>query len=143
MNRVILLGRLGLDPELGRMPGGESRATLSLATSTEPRVGAAVSPGRTEWHRVVLLGHLAESARSTVAKGSLVYVEGRLQTRKWTDTNGKARRMTEVVATVMRIFDCAAEQRKPESPPIGTKPNAAARKPIHIMWQEIQRDIPF
>ena len=97
INKVILIGNLGQDPEIRYTSGGMAIATLSLATSESWRdKQTGEQKERTEWHRVVLVGKLAEVAGQYLKKGSQVYVEGKLQTRKWQDQSGKDRYTTEV-----------------------------------------------
>ena len=97
INKVILIGNLGQDPEIRYTSGGMAIATLSLATSDSWRdKQTGEQKERTEWHRVVLVGKLAEVAGQYLKKGSQVYVEGKLQTRKWQDQSGQDRYTTEV-----------------------------------------------
>ena len=102
LNKVMLIGHLGTDPELRHTPSGQSVATFSLATN-EMRGGRDGQPGqeRTEWHRIVAWARLAEICNEYLRKGRQVYIEGRLQTRDWTDKQGVKRYMTEVVASDM------------------------------------------
>lgn len=97
VNKVTLLGRLGRDPEVKQMNNGGSVANISLATSENWRDQQGEPQERTEWHRVVIFGKLAEVAERYLRKGSQVYFEGRLQTRKWQDQEGKDRYSTEVI----------------------------------------------
>ncbi|EOI3364624.1 single-stranded DNA-binding protein [Aeromonas hydrophila] len=97
INKVILIGNLGQDPEIRYTSGGMAIATLSLATSESWRdKQTGEQKERTEWHRVVLVGKLAEVAGQYLKKGSQAYVEGKLQTRKWQDQSGQDRYTTEV-----------------------------------------------
>ncbi len=98
INKVILVGNLGRDPESRRMTSGDAVVNLSLATSeswNDRQTGERRE--KTEWHRVVMFGKLAEVAERYLRKGSKVYVEGQLQTRKWQDQSGQDRYSTEVV----------------------------------------------
>jgi single-strand DNA-binding protein len=99
LNKVLLIGNLGADPEIRNLPSGQSVATLRLATN-ESWGGRDGNPPqeRTEWHRVVLFGRLAEVARDFLRKGRQVFIEGRIQTRQWQDQQGQNRYTTEVVA---------------------------------------------
>ncbi|WP_017187910.1 single-stranded DNA-binding protein [Vibrio harveyi] len=98
INKVILVGNLGNDPEIRYMPNGGAVANITIATSESWRDKATGEQReKTEWHRVVLFGKLAEVAGEYLRKGSQVYVEGQLQTRKWQDQNGQDRYSTEVV----------------------------------------------
>ena len=98
INRVILIGNLGQDPEVRYMPNGNAVANFSVATSEswkDKQTGE--TRDRTEWHRVVVFGKLAEIAGEYIKKGTQVYLEGQLQTRKWQDQSGQDRYTTEVV----------------------------------------------
>ncbi|EHH1099759.1 TPA: single-stranded DNA-binding protein [Vibrio parahaemolyticus] len=98
INKVILVGNLGSDPEIRYMPNGGAVANITIATSESWRDKATGEQReKTEWHRVVLFGKLAEVAGEYLRKGSQVYVEGQLQTRKWQDQSGQDRYSTEVV----------------------------------------------
>ncbi|ALU43941.1 single-stranded DNA-binding protein [Pseudoalteromonas rubra] len=98
VNKVILVGNLGQDPEVRYMPNGNGVANISIATTDSWKdKNTGQMQERTEWHRVVLFGKLAEVAGEYLRKGSQVYIEGRLQTRKWTDQGGQERYTTEIV----------------------------------------------
>ncbi|CCQ10406.1 Single-stranded DNA-binding protein [Pseudoalteromonas luteoviolacea B = ATCC 29581] len=98
VNKVILVGNLGQDPEVRYMPNGNGVANISIATTDSWKdKNTGQLQERTEWHRVVLFGKLAEVAGEYLRKGSQVYIEGRLQTRKWTDQGGQERYTTEIV----------------------------------------------
>jgi len=111
MNKVILIGRLGRDPELSYTPGGTARAKFSLATDEgyrDKQTGQKVE--KTEWHNVIAWRHAAEFVGNYLTKGRLVMVEGKLQTRKWQDQNtGQDRYMTEVVADKVQGLDRAPD----------------------------------
>ncbi|UYV42347.1 single-stranded DNA-binding protein [Providencia rettgeri] len=101
VNKVILIGHLGQDPEIRYMPNGGAVASLTLATSESWRdKQSGEMREKTEWHRVVIFGKLAEVAGEYLKKGSQVYIEGSLQTRKWQDQSGQDRYTTEVVVNV-------------------------------------------
>lgn len=105
VNKVILVGNLGNDPETKYMPSGGAVTNISIATSTswkDKQTGEQNE--KTEWHRVVFFNRLAEIAGEYLRKGSQVYVEGRLQTRKWQDASGNDRYSTEVVANEMQML---------------------------------------
>jgi len=106
INKVILIGNLGADPETRYMPSGGAVTNLRLATSENWKdKNTGEMQERTEWHRVVLFGKLAEIAAEYVRKGSKVYIEGRLQTRKWQDKEGRDNYSTEIVANDMQMLD--------------------------------------
>jgi len=106
VNKVILIGNLGNDPEVRYMPNGGAVANITVATSEQWKDKQTGEPQeRTEWHRVVLYRRLAEIAGEYLRKGSKVYIEGRLQTRKWQDQNGNDRYTTEIIANEMQMLD--------------------------------------
>lgn len=101
VNKVILVGHLGQDPEIRYMPNGGAVANFSLATSESWRdKQTGETKEKTEWHRVALFGKTAEVAGEYLRKGSQVYIEGTLQTKKWTDQSGAEKYMTEVVVSI-------------------------------------------
>ncbi|ELU03747.1 hypothetical protein CAPTEDRAFT_51565, partial [Capitella teleta] len=97
VNKVILVGHVGQDPVVRYTPGGEAVANISLATSEKWKDRNGQPQERTEWHRIVTFGKLADIAQQLVRKGSKLYIEGKLQTRKWQDNHGQDRYTTEVV----------------------------------------------
>ncbi len=104
VNKVILLGNLGRDPETRYTTGGDAVTNLSIATSEQWKDKNGEKQERTEWHRVVLFGRQAEIAGEYLKKGRSVYVEGRLQTRKYTDKDGVEKYSTEVVGDRMQLI---------------------------------------
>ena len=110
VNKAILVGRLGRDPETRYTSGGQAVANFTLATDETYKDRSGERQKRTEWHRVVLWGKLAEIAQQYLKKGMLVYVEGRIQTRQWEDKrDGQKRQTTEIVGTVMRMLTSRGE----------------------------------
>jgi len=110
VNKVILVGRLGNDPEVRYTATGSAVANVSLATSEnwkDKQTGEKQE--RTEWHRIVFFSKLAEIVAQYLRKGSLIYVEGSLQTKKWQDKNGEDRYTTEIVANEMRMLGSKSE----------------------------------
>lgn len=106
INKVILVGNLGQDPETRYMPSGGAVTNVTLATSESWKDKQTGQPQeRTEWHRVVFFNRLAEIAGEYLKKGSKVYVEGSLRTRKWQDQSGQDRYTTEIVAAEMQMLD--------------------------------------
>ncbi len=101
LNKVMLIGNLGADPEIRHTPGGVAVATLRLATNEVYTDRSGNRQTRTEWHRVIAWSKLAEICGQYLRKGRQVYVEGRLQTRQWDDQQGQRRYMTEVVALTL------------------------------------------
>jgi single-strand DNA-binding protein len=108
INKVILVGNLGADPETRAMPSGTTVANLRIATSESWRdKQSGEQQERTEWHRVALFGRLGEIAAEYLKKGSQVYIEGSLRTRKWQDKQGNERYSTEIVANEMQMLGSA------------------------------------
>lgn len=106
VNKVILIGNLGSDPEVRYTPSGSAVANVNLATSETWRdKQTGELQDRTEWHRVVFFNRLAEIVGEYLRKGSKIYIEGTLRTRKWTDKNGIDRYTTEIIANEMHILD--------------------------------------
>lgn len=104
VNKVIILGRLGQDPDVRATASGTQVVNLNVATNEfGPQDEQGNRQEQTEWHRIVIFGRMAETAANYLHKGSLVYIEGRLQTRKWQDQNGQDRYSTEIVARDMQF----------------------------------------
>lgn len=110
INKVILIGNLGKDPELRHTPQGQAVANFSLATSENWTDKSGQKQERTEWHKVVVWGKPAELAAKYLSKGRKAYIEGRLQTRAWDDKEGQKRYTTEVVASTIQFLDSAASR---------------------------------
>jgi len=104
INKVILIGRLGKDPEMRFTPSGKAVTNFTLATNENWTDQGGERQERTEWHRIVTWGKLAENCAKLLSKGKQVYVEGRLQTRSWDDRDGNKRYTTEIVANTMQIL---------------------------------------
>jgi len=115
VNKVILVGRLGAEPEVRNTPNGQQVATLSLATS-ESWMKDGKKEEKTEWHRVVLWGRQAELAGKYLKKGRMVYIEGKLQTRSWDDKQGQKRYTTEVIANNLQFIDSGARDSGDSTP---------------------------
>ncbi len=123
VNKVIIVGTLGADPEVKQLASGNAVTNISVATNEswkDKNTGETIE--KTEWHRIVVFGRLAEICGQYLRKGSQVYFEGRLQTRKWQDQNGQDRYSTEIVANEMQmlggrsgISDESSEQTSPTS----------------------------
>ena len=148
VNKVILVGNLGRDPETKYMPDGAAITNASLATSfqwTDKTSGEKKE--ETEWHRIVFRGRLAEIAGEYLRKGSQVYVEGRLRTRKWQDKEGQDRYTTEIVADSMQMLGSRAGAGEPRPEPMkSAEPKGAAapaaKKPAG-KFDDMEDDIPF
>ena len=146
VNKVILVGNLGSDPEVKYMPSGGAVANVSLATTdTWKDKASGERQERTEWHRVVFFNRLAEIAGEYLRKGSQIYVEGRLQTRKWQDQQGQDRYTTEIVASEMQMLGGRSGGDAPfESAPASrgsSKPSGAPQ--AAPMADDFDDDIPF
>jgi single-strand DNA-binding protein len=114
VNKVIIVGRLGADPEVKAINSGTTVARLNIATS-EAWVKDGQKQERTEWHRVTVWGKLAEICGKHLSKGRQVYVEGKLQTRQWEDQTGAKRYTTEIVASTVQFLGAAAGERSSSS----------------------------
>lgn len=112
VNKVILVGNLGKDPQTRSTPNGQEVATLTVATSEKYKDKSGELQERTEWHTVVVWGKQAESCGKYLTKGRQVYVEGRLATRKWTDKEGAERYSTEVVAETVKFLGGGGEKKQ-------------------------------
>lgn len=123
LNMTQIIGHLGRDPEVRYTPEGTAVANLAVATNETWKDKDGAKQERTEWHRVVLFGKVAEIAAQFLKKGSLVYLQGRLQTRKWQGDDGQDRYTTEIVASEMQMLDSkggpvnAGNDRKPQGAP--------------------------
>lgn len=116
VNKVIIVGNLGQDPEVRYMPSGGAVANITVATSESWNdKGTGEKKEQTEWHRIVLFGKLAEIAGEYLKKGSQVYIEGKLQTRKWTDKDGVDRYTTEVVVSMGGTMQMLGGKNAPAS----------------------------
>ncbi len=109
VNKVILLGNLGRDPETRYTTGGDAVCNLNIATSEQWKDKSGEKQEKTEWHRVVLFGRTAEIAGEYLKKGRSVYIEGRLQTKKYTDKDGVEKYSTEIVGDRMQLIGGARE----------------------------------
>lgn len=138
INKVILVGNLGNDPEIKHMPSGGAVTNISIATSTSWKdKNTGEQKEKTEWHRVVFFNKLAEIAGEYLRKGSQVYIEGRLQTRKWQDSNGQDKYTTEVIANEMQMLGGRSNAGNDYS-----QSPAPANKPAPD-FDQFDDDIPF
>ena len=116
INKAIIVGRLGKDPEMRYMPDGTAVANFSVATSEDWKDKATgEKKERTEWHRIVAFRKLGEICGEYLAKGKLVYIEGRIQTRAWDDKDGVKRNTTEIIASNMQMLDSKGQSKTDES----------------------------
>jgi single-strand DNA-binding protein len=153
VNKVIIVGNLGRDPEVRYTPNGDSITNVTVATTdTWKDKATGEKKEATEWHRVVFFGKLAEIAGQYLKKGRQVYVEGALRTRKWTDKEGQERYTTEIVANEMKML--GSREGMSDAPPResgggagaasggGNRP-AAAAQPAGSNFNDFEDDIPF
>lgn len=110
VNKVILVGRLGQEPDMRSTTNGQQVCSLSIATS-ETWIKDGNKQEKTEWHRVILWGSLAENARKYLKKGRLVYIEGKLQTRFWEDQQGQKRYTTEIIGQSMQFLESNGDKK--------------------------------
>lgn len=154
INKVILVGNVGVDPDVRYMPNGNAVTTLSLATSeTWKDKQTGDKQERTEWHRVVCFNRLGEIAGEYVRKGSKLYVEGSLRTRKWQDPQGQDRYTTEIIASDIQMLDSkGASSQAFDAPPASmsqhqgaaSKPDATSQTAApQNAFDELDDDIPF
>ncbi len=113
VNKVILIGRLGRDPEVRYTPSGKAVANFSIATSEQWTNKEGTKTEQTEWHRIVAWGRTGEICGEYLKKGSMVYIEGKLQTRSWEDREGVKKYTTEVVAQVMQMLGGTGKEGRP------------------------------
>lgn len=111
VNMVILVGRLGADPETKYTPDGAMVVNFRIATDESYKNKQGEKVSKTEWHRIVVWGRLAEICANYLAKGKLIFLEGKLQTRTWDDKDGNKRSMTEVLATNMQMLESKGQGR--------------------------------
>lgn len=147
VNKVILIGNLGRDPEVRYMPSGDAIANLSVATTETWKDKAGEKQEATEWHRVVFFGKQAEICGQYLKKGSQIYVEGSLRTRKWQDKDGNDRYTTEIVATEMQMLGSrGAGTAASNDSPGQEQPEPAAARPASAKsatGADFDDDIPF
>lgn len=145
VNKVIIVGHLGNDPEMRTMSNGEQVANISVATSeswTDKNSGEKKT--QTEWHRIVFYRRQAEICGQYLQKGSQVYIEGRLKTRKWQDNNGQDRYTTEIQGDVLQMLggrqNEQSQQNKPQAQPKPNKPDPLSAAAEQDGFDD---DIPF
>jgi single-strand DNA-binding protein len=159
VNRVILIGNLGRDPEVRYLPSGDAVANFSIATTEKWKDKNGEMQEQTEWHRIAFFGRQAEICGEYLRKGSSVYIEGRLQTRKWTDKDGNERTTTEIRGDRMQMLGgrggaggatpelrepdyAGSEAAGPAGAPAAKKPAAAGAKKSSG-FDDMDDDIPF
>jgi single-strand DNA-binding protein len=141
INKAIIVGTLGKDPEVNYMANGGAVTNLSVATSEkwkDKQTGEAQE--KTEWHRVVMFGKLAEIASQYLKKGSKCYLEGKITTRKWQDQSGQDKYTTEIVANEMQMLDSAQSATAQSAP---SRPQPQPSPAMAETAEEFDDDIPF
>jgi single-strand DNA-binding protein len=145
VNKVILIGNLGADPETRYLPSGDAVTNIRIATTDSWKDKSGEKQEHTEWHRVAFFGKTAEIAGEYLKKGSPVYVEGRIRTRKWQDKEGQERFSTEIVADRMQLLGArgggAESMSREPAAAIAGSPKAPAKKAG--AFDEMDDDIPF
>lgn len=163
LNKVTLIGRLGADPEVRYMPSGGAVTNIGIATTRrwkDRQTGERRD--ETEWHRVAFFNRIAEIAGEYLRKGSLVYIEGRIRTRKWQDQSGQDRYTTEIIAEQMQMLDSKSggtgnfndgqtnpshtapqQTMSPATPPQATTNQQAPESPPPASYEDFDDDIPF
>ena len=135
LNKVMLIGNLGRDPETRFLPDGGAVTNLSIGTTHSWKGKDGKKNEETEWHRVMMFGKLAEIASEYLAKGSLVYIEGRIKTRKWTDKAGIEKYTTEIVCDTMKML-VGERKSKQEQSKISPQKSGSS-------FDDMSDDIPF
>lgn len=144
VNKVILIGNLGRDPEVRYMPNGEAVTNFSIATTENWKDKSGQKQEKTEWHNIVMYRKLAEIAGEYLEKGTPIYIEGKLQTRKW-EKDGVTRYSTEVIADKMQMLGSRGsddEDDEDEDPPKQSAPKSA-KQPASSGFDDFEDDIPF
>ena len=144
VNRVILVGHLGADPEMRYLPGGDAVANLRLATTETWKDKSGAKQEATEWHRVSFFGRQAEVCGQYLKKGAAIYVEGAIRTRKWQDKDGQDRYSTEIKGERMQMLggrsgNAAPDDGKAPPPPSPSAPSGSAQGGV----ADMEDDIPF
>jgi single-strand DNA-binding protein len=152
VNKVILVGNLGADPETRYTPSGDAICSIRLATTDSYKdKNSGEKREVTEWHRVVFYRKLAEIAGQYLKKGSQVYIEGKIKTRKWQDKDGQDRYTTEIEATEMQMLGSRQSggqsdhggHQPPPSRPAGGNASQQQRQPQRQAYDDLGDDIPF
>lgn len=155
INKVILIGNVGVDPEVRYLPNGNAVTTLSLATSESWKdKTTGEKQDRTEWHRVVCFNRLGEIAGEYVRKGSKLYIEGSLRTRKWQDQQGQDRYTTEIIANDIQMLDSKGSntgnyEDMPQTQQYAPAPASTNKQPQqsnavpHDAFDQLDDDVPF
>lgn len=147
VNKAILVGRMGKDPETRYLPNGDAVTNITLATSENWKDKNGEKQEKTEWHRVTFYRKLAEIAGQYLTKGSMIYVEGRIETKKWQDKDGQDRYTTEIVANEMQMLSSKGEGgSRSDAPPAveqAQRQPAAQQQSGGNAFEDMADDIPF
>lgn len=155
INKVILIGNVGVDPDVRYLPNGNAVTTLSIATSESWKdKNTGEKQDRTEWHRVVCFNRLGEIAGEYVRKGSKLYIEGSLRTRKWQDQQGQDRYTTEIIANDIQMLDSKGSstgsyddipqaQHMPSQPGTSRQATPQTNQIPHDAFDQFDDDVPF
>lgn len=147
LNKVMLMGNLGQDPEVRFTPGGQAVATFNIATTEQWADKAGQKQEKTEWHRIVVWGKQAENCKEYLSKGRSVFVEGRLQTREWTDKEGKKRWTTEINAQSVKFLGSPGDRKAPSAGASSSAGTGASTMPPSAVDSnpgfDVNDDIPF
>lgn len=152
LNKAMIIGRLGADPEVRFTQSNTAVATMNVATNERYKDSSGEMQERTEWHRVVAWGRLAEICQQYVKKGSMIYFEGPIQTREWEDKEGQKRYTTEIKALSMQMLDSreggmgssgSSMGSSSSAPATASKPVAPKAAEIDSSFSDVDDDLPF
>lgn len=141
LNKAMIIGRLGSDPEVRYTQSNTAVATLNIATNDRYKDSSGEWKERTEWHRVVAWGRKAEICQEYLKKGSQVYIEGPIQTQKWEDKDGQTRYTTEIKALTLTMLDSKSDSRAPVKPD-GKQP-VSSKVELDENFDDLDDDLPF
>ena len=144
VNKVILIGHCGADPEVRHLQSGDAIANVSIATSERYKnKTTGVTEEQTEWHRIVFFGKQAEIVGEYVRKGTLIYLEGKIRTRKWTDQSGQERYTTEILADKLTMLGGKSDNKQGGTADEYRRASGGSARPAPLQLPELQDDIPF
>lgn len=143
LNKAMLIGRLGQDPEVRYTQSNTAVANFSLATNERYKDRNGEWQERTEWHRIVAWGRTAEICQEYLKKGSLVYIEGPIQTREWEDKDGQKKYTTEIKALTMQMLDSRGDKMGGGGAPSKPGKSAASSVEIDESFDDMDDDLPF
>ncbi len=140
INKVIIIGRLGKDPDMRYAPSGTAIASFTLATNHSTKDADGNWNQQTEWHSIKSFGRQAEFVGEYLKKGKLAFIEGRLQTSSWEDQNGQKKYRTDIIANDVQMLGSKGDGERQDSPP-DTKPESTPEPPVNDQVEE--DDLPF